>query len=174
MRGANPGEARTAFLTPLRRAVSCVSPTVLIAARTGPAGAESWSTADDVVRVKSAVGDLQLRLQQAFCVAEDPAAPSRALRWEVALTGYEYQVLAGDGEVAWHWHPWSTNREPHLHVSAGPLAGVHLPSGPVGLEAVLRVLIGELGVSALREDWEQVLAAGAVPPQQWRRRPTPP
>lgn len=89
---------------------------------------------------------------------------------------YSYRVLEPDGReiVAYHWHPEGTSpiRHPHLHLTSrlptidlGPrfapvaLAEAHLPTGPVRLADVVRLLIDELGVAPRRTDWGAVLAA---------------
>ena len=80
---------------------------------------------------------------------------------------YRYRIdSAARAElVLWHWHP--TDREershreprPHLHAQVGELRGLHLLTGRVGLESVIRVLLNELGVRPRRDDWQDVLDA---------------
>lgn len=48
-------------------------------------------------------------------------------------------------------------RDPHLHIAHGPLAKAHLPTRRVGVEAVLRLLLVDLGARARRGDWKDVL-----------------
>jgi hypothetical protein len=80
--------------------------------------------------------------------------------WHVDLAGYAYAFDSGDSElIAFHWHRtmFNAHREPHVHVG-GSLAKAHVPTGgPVPLVAVLRFAIRDLGVEAIRPDWEQVL-----------------
>lgn len=74
-----------------------------------------------------------------------------------------YHVHAGDGReiVAFHWHPGHRHVPlPHAQfrtlTDPIPMGKVHCPSGRVALEAVVRLVIGELGVEPIRPDWEQV------------------
>ena len=68
--------------------------------------------------------------------------------------------------AAWHWHPMSNLSEdaspwPHLHAYGArdtlTLHKLHLPTGRVSLEAVVRFLIEDLDVAPRRTDWRAVL-----------------
>lgn len=76
------------------------------------------------------------------------------------MTGRPPPVTAdedlGDELVSWHWHP-NSRRDPHLHVygqheASGPLGKLHLPTGRVSFEAVVRCLILDWGVTPARDD----------------------
>jgi hypothetical protein len=105
-------------------------------------------------------GGLLLRLRQYFHSVHEPEAPSD-LRWHVSTLAYDYRLsrAADDVElVSWHWHPRSGTPGPHLHVASAEVSRrCHLPSGRVSIEAVLRLLITEIGVPPLRADWAEVL-----------------
>ena len=67
--------------------------------------------------------------------------------WHVEIVGYLYAIGYEDHElVSYHWHPSgkSTITQPHMHVGAAVQIGdrwlgkVHLPTGMVGLEQVIR------------------------------------
>ena len=63
--------------------------------------------------------------------------------------------------LAFHWHPQSRVSWPHIHVRAGvepALATAHIPTGRVPFEDIVRMLIDDLGVRPLRDDWRDVLA----------------
>ena len=80
--------------------------------------------------------------------------------WKVSTRAYRYRLDDSTGEVASrHWHPAgrSTMREPHMHVSHGPMSNAHLPTRRVGVEAVLGLLILDLGARSQRDDWRDVL-----------------
>jgi hypothetical protein len=80
--------------------------------------------------------------------------------WKVSTRAYRYRLDDSSGEVAsWHWHPAgrSTMRDPHMHVAHGPLHRAHLPTRRVGIEAVVRLLILDLGARPQRDDWRDVL-----------------
>ena len=108
---------------------------------------------------------LMLRLQQFYRVDEtgSPGVP-----WRVAILEYYYTVLnSAEQEVLlYHWHPRGSGSvtTPHLHLKQGAqvghpeVRGAHLPTGAVSLNAILRVLIAEMGVSQLRPDWEFILS----------------
>ena len=93
--------------------------------------------------------------------------------YEARTVGYRYHVLDTHGRefLAYHWHPIGRSpvTTPHAHVSGsyGPieivlgvpvsLSDAHLPTGPVALADVVRLLIAELGVAPRRPDWDAVL-----------------
>ncbi len=96
-------------------------------------------------------------------------------------THYQYRVLdiAGRELVVYDWHPigLSPVTTPHLHVPAAAsvvlaqragtpradarthLGSLHLPTGPINLADVVRMLITEFRVDPIRSDWKRVLHA---------------
>lgn len=76
--------------------------------------------------------------------------------------------------LAWHWQPglvYAGPDHPHLHVSAAvgfpdgrghrtlvDLDKLHLPTGPVSLVAIVRMLVEEFGVQPVVTDWRERLA----------------
>lgn len=109
---------------------------------------------------------LTLAVSEHYFVLEVPDAG-----WQVQRAAYFYAVGRQDtGELlAFHWHPRGKSpiATPHLHVRVNIQIGerwlgkVHLPTGFVTIEDVVRLAIHELGATPLREDWEQ-LTAGDV------------
>jgi len=92
--------------------------------------------------------------------------------WKAQTNGYIYRISLEmpDGAephelLRWDWHPRTTpdRPQPHLHVGAEePDLGVmlprlHIPTGRVSFEEVVRLLIAELGAQQNRDDWEVVL-----------------
>ncbi len=83
----------------------------------------------------------------------------------VHTTGYAYHLydLHGTELLAYHWHPHGSGArpDPHLHVRAtigtAHLSRMHLPTGRVSLEAFVRLLITEFGISPLQADWRRIL-----------------
>jgi hypothetical protein len=90
------------------------------------------------------------------------------------LVSYEYRLLGEDRHeiVAFHWHPvgLSNVTDPHLHLSSRlnpielgrnraplSLADMHIPTGFVTLEDVVRILITEFGITPRRDDWDALL-----------------
>jgi hypothetical protein len=89
---------------------------------------------------------------------------------------YEYRLSDGDDReiLAYHWHPDGASqvRTPHLHL--GPAAEVgrralttaHLPTGRVGLGAMVRLAIEDFAVAPIRRDWNSVLSIAEASPAQ--------
>ncbi len=87
--------------------------------------------------------------------------------WQVQRAAYFYAVGRQDtGELlAFHWHPRGKSpiETPHLHVRANIQIGerwlgkVHLPTGYVAIEDMVRLVIQELSAEPLREDWEALV-----------------
>ncbi|MCZ6780719.1 MAG: hypothetical protein O7C73_03625 [Nitrospirae bacterium] len=79
-------------------------------------------------------------------------------RWKVKTTSYYYYIGNGSGElVGYHWHAETTPHIwfPHIHVR-GKFKDVHLPTGRISIEEVLRLAINDFKVKAT-SDWEKVL-----------------
>lgn len=81
------------------------------------------------------------------------------------MAGYAYEISYPHGPMvlAYHWHPAGRRHgtTPHLHLgvrldSIDP-SKVHLPTGVVPLQDVLRFAIADLEVEPLRDDWRAVL-----------------
>jgi len=102
-----------------------------------------------VVRFDYAIGE----------VAERPR------QWQATIVAYDYELFVDQGLeiLVYHWHPHVPHSVPfpHLHVGNATtpvdLSKAHLPTGFVGLSAVLRLAIDDLGVEPLRPDWRAVL-----------------
>lgn len=110
-----------------------------------------------------------------FSIVEVDRARFRP-RWHAITRMYEYRVLSHDQTelLVYHWQPgdaFAGPDHPHLHVSAAVHARVdaasgrsidldkrHLATGPVPLEAVVRMLIEEFAIAPLRHDWRETLA----------------
>jgi len=85
-----------------------------------------------------------------------------------------YRILDPSGHelLAFHWHPGAAGPAfPHLHLSSRigdlPIGGneppvalgsMHIPTGPVLLAAVARVLIAEFDIAPRRADWAEAIA----------------
>lgn len=119
------------------------------------------------------------KLQASFALAYELVETPDVERgpWKVATRSYRYHIVTEDlGEVVlFHWHPGSGRLFPHLHVGSSQLTPSavlshqdHVPSGRVSLEAVIQMLISELGVVAEREDWRDVLVEGDEKFRTWQ------
>ena len=111
----------------------------------------------------SGASRLQLAFRQSFVIEESEHDSS----WRVVVGSYSYEVHDADGSevLLYHWHPRGNSpvATPHLHLEQGAQVGrsevrdAHLPTGEVSLNAILRVLIDEMGVRPVRSDWESIL-----------------
>jgi hypothetical protein len=151
--GKTPEEAREAFIRPLQRALSCVCPAQLVVGWAQPGDVQALTLSEDPVILQT-TGErtqrLELSVQQQYRLVqvEDPERGP----WKVSTLAYRYGVNDAQGRklLGYHWHPLGKSRwkPPHLHVSEGRLAGLHLPSSRVSLEALLWLLLAELEVRA--------------------------
>lgn len=123
-----------------------------------------------------AFGPLRSSLLSAVLTMEalaDERNPSALL---IAMRSYRISLLDRNGReaLAWHWQPGSEYAgpdHPHLHVSAAvgfpdgrghrttvDLDKLHLPTGPVSLAGIVRMLVEEFGVQPIGGDWRERLA----------------
>ncbi len=88
--------------------------------------------------------------------------------WTASTLEYIYEVADERDEpiAAFHWHPVSRlagdeMRWPHVHAYGVrdnlTLHKLHLPTGRVSIEAVVRFLIEDLDVIPRRDDWRTIL-----------------
>ena len=153
MPGRSPEEARKAFLQPLQRALSCITDTKLLVSRgRQPGDVEALALSEDPLRLTSArIGIVQFVLGHQFKLV-----PDGRKSWHVSTTAYRYHLLDDSGAelIAWHWHPGSLGDprlrgHPHLHAPAGSIdRHIHVPTGRVSIESVLRLLLIDLAVPA--------------------------
>ncbi len=139
------------FAATLQRAVACVSPAVLVQARSSPGAPYHLSFRDRFVPLQGR-HRLALSVLHAYELRGRAEAPGSLV---VRSAGYWYQLRERNGAevIACHWHPTGHGQVPfaHLHL-AGQADTVtidrkrHVPTGRVSLEAVVRFAIEELGV----------------------------
>ena len=111
-----------------------------------------------------------LRVQKHCILTQDVEVPSR--QWSISLVGYMYTIQLRDPTevVAYQWHPQRTIDLPYPHVHFGPasarpdsavrtgeLHNVHVPTGLVSIEEVIRLVVDEFQVEPRRPDWEVIL-----------------
>jgi hypothetical protein len=106
-----------------------------------------------------------------FTIVDDTRYPGEnkasTLAYIYSIQLDEQPVDQADPEViAWHWHPRTTpdRPTPHVHVRVdhdqlqGTLSKMHLPTGRVSFEEVIRFLIDDLDVIPARPgDWEALV-----------------
>lgn len=177
MAGRSPHQAISAFIEPLQQSLSCISPAVLQYQHhltTGQPGLLTVNNGDPLtVKVAGAPFGLDIRHHYEVVEADGERGP-----FKVRSTGYFYGVLDQDGRevFAYHWHPRSLYRGPHLHTSPAAavgmngvslLHGLHVPTGRVAFESVI-VLLLEAGVPSRRNDATAVLDANIQRFERWR------
>jgi hypothetical protein len=156
---------------PLRRALSCITTAqIFVPGGKKPGETEALALSEDPLRLRSPrIGDIRFILGHQFKVVQDGRHS-----WHVSSVRYRYHLTDPHGHelLAWHWHP-ATSPYPHLHVSAGLIGPhIHVPTGRVSMESVIRLLLGDLRVVPTREhstDHQQVLDDCEGPFIQHRR-----
>ena len=160
-------EAVRSFLEPLKAVIGCVTSEGLVTRDTSIPGEQQTALLQDgfVILSRRNGQALSLELNHRFVVrqASDPRG-----RWMASTTEYIYKVFDEQSHLiaAWHWHPGAVGVEdeshwPHVHAYGArdtlTLHRLHLPTGRVALEAVVRFLIEDLGVVPRRADWRVFL-----------------
>jgi hypothetical protein len=176
--GRTPHEATHAFLEKLRLALSCVTDAVL----NNRGGSWPSETPHVVVladggpqRISSAELDVWLRVSMNYRLVEEPGPRGP---WRVTTTSYMYALENGAGVeyVGYHWHPQVPgNTRPHLHVRGEDenWHKLHMPTGRIALEDVVRFAVEELAVEPRRGDWSEVLDSTQEGFEAWRTWPAP-
>jgi hypothetical protein len=151
----------------LQRAVQCITREV-VHASSGRSSLQPLSLTlarGDTVPLTGGPVRMGFRMRQAYDVTEDRAVPARR-RWRVVVTNYFYTfeaIESGRELFACHWHPDVIDKAfPHVHLESGlgvqrDFVGVHVPTGSLVLEDVIRFAIEELRVRPRVRDWAAVL-----------------
>jgi hypothetical protein len=158
--GRNRRDARKAFLVPIGQSLSCITRATLLVSEFVNRGEqlEALALSEDPLKLKSAVlgSTVQLQLRHQYRIVKE----KDRRQFHVSTAAYFYRLddEPGNEIMSWHWHPGVGVDHPHLHVSSNPAGKhAHLPTGRVSIESVLRMLIDELGVPALKDDYATVL-----------------
>ena len=163
--GRSPAEAVNYYRHSIQRMVSCVTISVVdVAGGYYPSPVPHRLTMNGGLPVALG-GPSQFRLQQNYRIVESELSGAP---WRVEVVDYDYVIYDVEQRevLLYHWHPVgnSSVETPHLHLEQGAQVGrsevrdAHLPTGDVSLNAILRVLIEEMGVHPRRSDWESILA----------------
>ena len=193
MAGRNPNEAFRQFITPLREALSCVTERRLTTSHQ-----RSYATNTiysvvlndmDPVRLKSdgIATPVYISIGQNIRVIEtgdqeDPRGP-----YKVQTVEYFYDLRADTNTelLTFHWTPEAKGDGvvtfPHLHVERSLIAPtapvrprdfhkIHVPTGRVSVEAIIRLAITEFGAVPLKDDWAAVLDRTEAAFLAWRTR----
>lgn len=160
MPGRTEREAVTEFVAPLQAALGCFTHCMITvdAHRSGEPGVLTVNRGD-VVELGGPTA-LTLEFGMQYEVIEDPA-PQHRKPWKVTTNGYFINLNDRDGErFAFHWHPGNDRiRYPHVHIRG--VDALHVPTGRVLLEDVLR-LAAEIGCDVRNEKWRDVLDGNRV------------
>lgn len=179
--GKAPREAFDAFVSPLQRALSCISDAVFVRSygSATPGGIRSIiaPTAGRFVPLR---GENRLHfsaaLQYEIVKTDDPDRGP----WKVSTKKYMYHVVTGDMTevILFHWHPEvppGPQRGPHLHFGSSQLTRsavvshrTHVPTGRVSLESVIELLITDFNVVPRRADWKETLDESRQRFHDWR------
>lgn len=167
MAGRTPQEAVRNFLAPLKAVVGCITSEGFVT-RFSPRSDEPQTAAFQggfAILTRRSGKALSLELAHRYTVTK---TDNERESWEVSTAEYIYDVSDESDELiaAFHWHPLITQvgeavQWPHLHAygarDALTLHKLHLPTGRISLEAVIRFLIEDLDVVPLRDDWSAIL-----------------
>jgi hypothetical protein len=169
MPGPNPAAAVEAFLDPLRDAVSCIGTAhITLSPRARGKVGETHAWTLNRGRPVALQSGWAFRAGMRFETLDLGQSEGRD-RFRVTTREYIYSAeLHGREFMSAHWHPLAKNSEvefPHYHFGAaaltpdgGYLARAHIPSPRVSLEAFIRLMIRDLGITPARDDWEERLA----------------
>jgi hypothetical protein len=173
--GRNPEEAVRHFLEPLKAVVGCVTVEGFVTRRSDRHGDERRTAAFQegfAILDRGNGQSFKLELYHRYTVT---AAEGERGPWKVSTAEYIYEV-ADESDVPiveFHWHPESGRIAwPHAHAygtrDSLTLHKLHLPTGRVSIESVVRFLIEDLDVLPIRDDWDEILKAREVAFKQYR------
>ncbi len=171
MPGRTKDEARENFANPIRQTLSCVT--------TAPAE-YSFSRGYETLTLR---GGIPVALQATDCVPVSlgmvhlfTVEEQNMGEWKVRTQGYAYHVHNQHGQLmfCYHWHPWRSQRYPHLHIKYGSgvlrpdVQRAHFPTGRVAIETVILFLVAGFHVSPVRGDWQGIAESNLERFENWR------
>jgi len=175
MPGRTESEAADAYRDPIATALACIADGsrfqfrryVPIAQQTSGPIQFTLDNANEVHLGGEQNVKLHVSQHVVFVDSDDPKKPLR-----MSTRGYMYLLATDRVMINWHWHPKtsaSRNVDPsirphvhttHLEIDTGKqskIARLHVPTGRVAIEQVVRYAIEELGVKALNDDWNKLI-----------------
>jgi hypothetical protein len=168
--GRTAHQALAAFIEPMQRVLSCTSSANVVYRLPHASQVQTLTTSEAPIRLRTSTNAaFLLSADQQYQLVWSPD-PKRG-PWKVQTRAYRYRIdREGEGElVSWHWHPPMGVPFAHMHTPpAAQLHGLHLPTGRVSLEAVVRLLLAELDVRPCRQDWREVLDEAEDAFRTWR------
>lgn len=174
-----PRQAVTRYLAPFRAALGCIQHGTLITT-------DARQPVSDQVYALIVNDGEPLELRRNPSIAFGGGQLFRIVRDDTIADGphrvhtvkYFYAFATDDGQeiLNFQWTPEEGHLPgrkafPHLHIGRGLLGGhagvfpdtfhkLHVPTGRVSFESIIRFAIEELGVPHLRDDWRAVLDRG--------------
>lgn len=183
--------ARQGYETDLRRAISCIADVMLLTKWSGDQkrwllvlsprkskdtpGVGSMDEATDFIMLKRKDGSkLYLEIDQHIEVLKVPT--EKGYMFRVSTLRYIYAIWETPDVplIGWHYHPDMEVSFPHVHIYDRTTEGekaagqkphivhkLHIPSGRVSLEEVIRFAVLELGVlpdKKQEKDWQDILS----------------
>jgi hypothetical protein len=177
MAGRTPREAVRNFVRPIQQSLACVTQALLRYPAPDPerSGTYELVLADGTPQRLRSDPRVALVIQQRFRVVE---VAGETGPWKTKTEGYIYALYRETGEeaIAFHWHPWRLSSLTHVHVHTDQggstvvgrhLNKLHLLTGRISVEQVLRFAIVEFGVRA-RADYDHVLTRNLRRHVTWR------
>jgi hypothetical protein len=176
--GRRTEEALDAFLDRVRHTAACITALPILINRTGDPGQPyeaRFAPRGGPARLRTDSGRRIIFFEFTFSLnVVQPVDPRT--NQAVNLVSYEQRILDRDDReiLAFHWHPsgLSDITDPHMHLSSRlnpiemgrnqeplPLADMHIPTGFVTLEDVVRLLISEFGIRPRHTGWDAILRA---------------
>jgi hypothetical protein len=172
--GRTPQEAVEDFLEPLREVVGCITDEGFVTRRPGSDGEQQTAAFQSGFTILERPSGDALRLELLLRYVIVQAEGERGL-WKVSTREYIYEIADERDELvaAYHWHPQSGRITwPHVHVYGArdslTLHKLHLPTGCIPVESIVRFLVEDLGVQPLRPNWDEIIIRREVASRQWR------
>jgi hypothetical protein len=158
--GRSPHEALDNFLSPIQRAISCVSKDVVRHAGDYELNTPCAIQVGKQGTIKLKGGKLYLTVQLNYEIINDPDEQGG---YKINTTAYSYSIRdRHENEILrYDWHPHIEQIPyPHVHMEDSTLKKHHLPTSRIALEQVLRLIITQFDVKPKRKDWSAVLTRG--------------
>jgi len=162
--GRTPRDAVQEFLEPLREVAGCITAEGFVARGFDPAGGPYVATFQSGVAVldrRRGLPPVKLMLFHRYRLLESVGDRNP---WRTSTTEWIYDIADQNDAliVAFHRHPGAGRIGwPHAHAhGAHELASLHklhIPTGRLSLEAVVRFLIEDLDVVPRRTNWREIL-----------------
>jgi len=165
--GRTPHEAVRSFLAPLKAVLGCITSEGFVARGPRAAGIQQVAQFQNgfAILIRGTGQTLSFELYHRYVVRQVEGGRGP---WTASTAEYIYDVRNHHRNriAAWHWHPSTRQGDdqapgPHIHAYGAhetlTLHKLHLPTGRVSIEAVVRFLIEDLDVVPLRDDWRAIL-----------------